>query len=114
MDRSIVLWKRWTMRRELPMSQQPVEVAAPVPTPGAAPPPRAADIVIVGSGMGGGTLAYALRNRGARVLVLERGDFLPQEPQNWEPWAVVWDKRYKPRELWRAGEGRLYRPGVYY
>lgn len=102
------------------MAQQQHPWQAPVEEPGhsSAPcddtPPRAADIVIVGSGMGGGTLAYALRNRGARVLVLERGDFLPQEPQNWDPWAVFRDKRYKPQEEWRAGDGTPYQPGVYY
>ena len=42
-----------------------------------------ADVVIVGSGMGGGTLAWALRDSGAKVLILERGGFLPSEPQNW-------------------------------
>ena len=46
------------------------------------------DIIIIGSGMGGGTLAYALRDSGARILLLERGDFLPQEPQNWQVEAV--------------------------
>jgi choline dehydrogenase-like flavoprotein len=40
------------------------------------------DIIIIGTGAGGGTLAYALRDAGARVLLLERGDVLPQEPQN--------------------------------
>ena len=40
------------------------------------------DIIIIGSGAGGGTLAYALKDSGARVLLLERGDFLPQEPEN--------------------------------
>ena len=38
--------------------------------------------------MGGGTLAYALRDCGARILLIERGDFLPQEPQNWQVNAV--------------------------
>ena len=38
------------------------------------------DIIIVGSGMGGGTLAYALRDSGARILLIERGDFIPSEP----------------------------------
>ena len=38
-----------------------------------------ADIVIIGSGMGGGTLAYALKDTGARVLIVEAGDFLPRE-----------------------------------
>ncbi len=98
------------MPRHLPVSRP----ALRVDDPGAAPPPRAADIVVVGSGMGGSTLAYALRHRGARVLVLERGDFLPQEPQNWDPWAVFRDRRYKPHEEWRAGDGAAYQPGVYY
>src|SRR5205085_2619087 len=53
---------------------------------------RAYDIVIIGTGMGGGTLAYALRNSGARLLLLERGDFLPQEPQNWSR-EEVFDRR---------------------
>ena len=43
------------------------------------------DVVIVGSGMGGGTLAYALADSGVDVLLIERGDFLPQEKQNWDP-----------------------------
>jgi choline dehydrogenase-like flavoprotein len=95
---------------------QPGPLARPVrTTPARAdPPPRAADIVIVGSGMGGSTLAYALRDRGARVVVLERGDVLPQEPQNWDPQAVFWDTRYKPAEEWHAGDGTAYQPGVYY
>ncbi len=88
-------------------SREPVEAQI-------ASPPRSADIVIVGSGMGGGTLAYALRNLGASVLVLERGDFLPREPQNWDPWAVFQTGRYKPHETWQAGDGTAYQPGVYY
>ena len=57
------------------------------------------DILIIGTGMGGGTLAYALRNSGMRILLLERGDYLPQEPENWSPVAVFDQKRYKPREV---------------
>ena len=45
--------------------------------------------------MGGGTLAWALRDSGAKVLLLERGDFLPSEPQNWSPEAVFGENRYK-------------------
>jgi choline dehydrogenase-like flavoprotein len=102
------------MTNDAETRQEPRAAPAQDPAPTSAPPLRSADIVIIGSGMGGGTLAYALRDLGARVLVLERGDYLPQEPQNWDPWAVFRDKRYKPRELWRDGDGRLYRPGVYY
>ncbi|WUH99563.1 GMC family oxidoreductase [Spirillospora sp. NBC_00431] len=72
-----------------------------------------ADIVIVGSGMGGGTLAYALRGLGIRVLILERGDFLPTERQNWEATAVF-SGRYRADERWRDGDGRDYKPGVHY
>ena len=43
------------------------------------------DIIIIGSGAGGGTMARALAGTGARILVLERGDFIPQEDQNWNP-----------------------------
>ncbi len=73
------------------------------------------DIVIIGTGAGGGTLAYALRNSGAKVLLIERGDYLPQEPENWEPKAVFDQKRYKPRETWLdADNGKPFEPGVHY
>ena len=47
------------------------------------------DVVIIGSGAGGGTMAHALAGSGARILILERGDFVPQEAENWDP-AAVW------------------------
>ena len=59
-----------------------------------------ATVVIIGSGMGGGTLAWGLARRGVDVLVVERGEFLPREPQNWSPQAVFVEKRYKPAETW--------------
>ena len=73
------------------------------------------DFIIVGSGMGGGTLAYALRESGARILLIERGDFLPQEPQNWQVSAVFDQGRYKPDEDWiDARTGAAFKPGVHY
>ncbi len=72
------------------------------------------DIVIIGTGAGGGTLAYALRDSGARLLLIERGDFLPQEPQNWSPEAVFDQARYKAREFWYDAAGRPFKPGVHY
>lgn len=72
------------------------------------------DIVIIGSGMGGGVLARSLKNAGARVLILERGDFLPSEPENWSPEAVFLDNRYKATELWRDSTGKPFHPGVHY
>jgi choline dehydrogenase-like flavoprotein len=73
-----------------------------------------ADVVIVGTGMGGGTLAWALRDSGARVLLLERGDFLPSELQNWDAEAVFGENRYKAREQWRDATGGWFSPGVHY
>ena len=73
-----------------------------------------ADVVIVGTGMGGGTLAWSLRDSGAKVLLLERGDFLPSEPQNWSPEAVFVENRYKAKEQWRDASGGWFSPGVHY
>lgn len=72
------------------------------------------DIVIIGTGAGGGTLARSLAGSGARVLVLERGENLPREPQNWSPEAVFLENRYKARETWEDGNGRQFHPGVHY
>jgi choline dehydrogenase-like flavoprotein len=73
-----------------------------------------ADVVIIGSGMGGGTTAHALARRGVDVLVLERGERLPRESENWSPRAVFVDRRYRPAERWLDGAGRGFAPGVHY
>ena len=73
-----------------------------------------ADVVIIGSGMGGGTTAHALARRGVDVLVLERGERIPREPENWSPRAVFVERRYKPTEQWLDGTGRPSSPGVHY
>ena len=73
-----------------------------------------ADVVVVGSGMGGGTMAWALARRGVDVLLVERGERLPQEPENWSPDQVFMRRRYKPAELWEDGAGAAFAPGVYY
>jgi choline dehydrogenase-like flavoprotein len=72
------------------------------------------DLVIIGTGMGGGTLAYGLRSSGMRILILERGDYLPSEPGNWEPEVVFRQQRYKPKERWFDQAGRAFSPGVHY
>ena len=76
--------------------------------------PLSADVVIIGSGMGGGTTAHALARRGVDVLVLERGDRLPREPENWSARAVFVERRYRPAEQWLDGAGRSFAPGVHY
>jgi choline dehydrogenase-like flavoprotein len=72
------------------------------------------DIIIIGTGAGGGTLAYGLRNAGAKVLLVERGGYLPQEPENWQPEAVFYENRYKPDEQWSDALGHPFKPGVHY
>jgi len=73
-----------------------------------------ADVVIVGSGMGGGTTAYALAKKGVSVLVLERGDRLPNEKENWGPKEIFVDKRYKSKEVWVDSRGKDFAPGVHF
>ncbi len=84
----------------------------PVPPPGG---DVTCDIAIVGSGMGGGTLAWALRDSGADVLLLERGDRLPAEEQNWSADEVFAKGRYKNAEPWVDElAGTEFLPGVHY
>jgi choline dehydrogenase-like flavoprotein len=72
------------------------------------------DIVIIGSGAGGGTMAHALADTGARILVLERGDFVPREEENWSPEAVWKHLRYRVPEQWIDRSGRKFRPYTHY
>ena len=73
------------------------------------------DIAIVGSGMGGGTLSFALKDTGARVLLIEQGDFLPAERENWSPEAVHLDQRYKNSASWYdPATGKSFVPGNYH
>jgi choline dehydrogenase-like flavoprotein len=73
-----------------------------------------ADVVVVGSGIGGSTTALALARRGVDVLVLERGERLPREAANFSPEEVFVRRRYKPAERWLDGAGREFAPGVHY
>ena len=72
------------------------------------------DIIILGSGAGGGTLAHALANSGKKILLIERGDFLPKEKENWEPKAVFLENRYHTKEKWLDKEGKSFVPGMNY
>jgi choline dehydrogenase-like flavoprotein len=72
------------------------------------------DIIIIGSGAGGGTLAYHLANAGKRVLILERGAFLPQEKDNWSTTAVFLDNRYHTKDVWTDKDGKELHPGTGY
>jgi choline dehydrogenase-like flavoprotein len=72
------------------------------------------DVVIVGSGAGGGTLAHRLAPSGKRVLILERGDWLPREVENWDATAVFVDNRYISTETWHDHDGKVFQPQVHY
>ena len=72
------------------------------------------DVVIIGSGAGGGTLARALAPTAARILIVERGDFIPREPENWDPAAVWKELRYRTAERWLDSAGRAFRPYTHY
>lgn len=72
------------------------------------------DVIIVGSGPGGGTMAWRLAQSGKRILLLERGDYLPRERENWDPQAVFNDARYQAPETWYGADGRTFHPGLHY
>src|SRR4051812_48277738 len=72
------------------------------------------DVIIIGSGGGGGTLAYRLAPSGKRILMLERGDYLRREPDNWDSRAVFVRNKYKAHETWYDRHGQAFHPGQHY
>ena len=72
------------------------------------------DVVIIGSGPGGATMAQALAKTGKRILLLERGDYLPRERENWDSQAVFVDARYQAPETWYNSKGESFHPGLHY
>ncbi len=76
--------------------------------------PEQYDVIIIGTGAGGGTLAHALAPSGKRILLLERGDFLPREMENWSPDEVFIEGRYVSPETWYDADGSGFQPQVHY
>lgn len=72
------------------------------------------DVIIIGSGAGGGTLARHLAPSGKKILILERGDWLKREPQNWNTDEVFVENRYISHDTWFDGEGKPFQPQVHY
>ena len=72
------------------------------------------DVIIIGSGAGGGTLARHLAPSGKRILILERGDWLPREPQNWRAEDVFVDGRYVSEDTWYDAGGKPFQPQIHY
>src|SRR5918911_642875 len=72
------------------------------------------DVIIIGSGAGGGTLAYHLAPSGKRVLLLERGPYVPREQDNWSTRAVNVQAKYNTKEVWRDRNGKALHPHTNY
>ncbi|MDB5273971.1 MAG: dehydrogenase [Chitinophagaceae bacterium] len=72
------------------------------------------DIIIIGTGAGGGTLLHTLRESGKNILVLERGHYLPREKENWDTIEVFSKERYHTNERWKDKHGKDFRPGIGY
>ena len=78
------------------------------------PQTRHYDVIIIGTGAGGGTLAYRLAPSGKQVLLLERGDFLPREKENWDTSEVFVRGRYVSTDTWYETSGKPFQPGSHY
>jgi choline dehydrogenase-like flavoprotein len=72
------------------------------------------DIIIIGTGAGGGTLAHQLAPTGKKILLLERGGFLPREKANWSAAEVYLKERYHTQERWHDKTGKAFRPATGY
>ena len=72
------------------------------------------DVIIIGTGAGGGTLAHRLAPSGKRILILERGGYLPREQENWDSAEVFLEERYLSGEQWYDRQGNPFSPHQQY
>src|SRR3989454_109184 len=72
------------------------------------------DVIIIGTGAGGGTLAHRLAPSGKKILLLERGDYVPREKDNWDTRAVVVEGKYHIKEAWHDRNGKEFHAGTHY
>src|ERR1700736_551595 len=89
--------------REVPLSEPSVLRHASSP-----------DVIVVGSGMGGATLAAGLAPTGARIVILERGEQLQDTAESRDARAIFQRGFYRPTEMWTDGAGQAVNPGNYY
>ena len=109
------------LRHEPPRRSIIVDPHAPASTGATTTPRQRAidvtehyDVIIIGSGAGGGTLAHTLAPSGKRILLLERGDFLPREMDNWDPERGLRRGRYISQDTWYDADGKPFQPQVHY
>lgn len=72
------------------------------------------DVIVIGSGAGGGTLTHALAPTGRRILLLERGGWYPREKENWDSVAVWGNLRYRNAGHWVDQDGKEFNPKQHY
>src|SRR5688572_11203766 len=72
------------------------------------------DVIIIGSGAGGGTLTHRLAASGKKILLLERGDYVRREPENWSTRSVNLEARYNTKEVWKDADGEALHPHTNY
>lgn len=72
------------------------------------------DVIIIGTGAGGGTLVHKLAPSGKRILILERGGYVPREKDNWSTKAVNLEGKYQTKEIWRDKDGNPLHPHTNY
>jgi choline dehydrogenase-like flavoprotein len=72
------------------------------------------DVIIIGTGAGGGTLAHKLAPTGKRILLLERGGYVPREKDNWNPRVVNLEGKYQTKEMWHDKDGKELHPHTNY
>lgn len=72
------------------------------------------DMIVIGSGPGGASLTHRLAPTGKRILLIERGDYLPRSPANWDSQTVFVDGAYQAKETWYGKDGQTFHPGLHY
>jgi choline dehydrogenase-like flavoprotein len=72
------------------------------------------DVIIIGTGAGGGTLVHRLAPSGKRILLLERGGYVPREKDNWNARAVNVEGKYQAKETWYDRDGQPLHPHTNY
>ncbi len=72
------------------------------------------DVIVIGTGAGGATIAHRLASSGKRILILERGDFLAREKENWISSALWGERRYRNAGTWIDGDGKEFSPKQHY
>jgi choline dehydrogenase-like flavoprotein len=72
------------------------------------------DVIIIGSGAGGGTLAQRLAPTGKSILILERGEHIPREAENWDSKSVFIQHRYRTKERWYDKNDKPFSPNTHY